>query len=147
MLIDYLVIYAFSFVGTPYKFGGNSPLDGGMDCSGFVQEILKAGGILPNHVDLSAQQIYDKLNGVQSSGLGPDLGDPKAGAVSFYGLDTSHIDHVGFLINEGFMLSAAGGDASTITAEDAMMSEAFIKLRPINYRGDLVAVIMPNYRP
>ena len=36
--------YAYSFLGTPYRWGGDDPLTG-IDCSGLALEVLKAAGI------------------------------------------------------------------------------------------------------
>ncbi|NTW41309.1 MAG: C40 family peptidase [Cellulomonadaceae bacterium] len=38
-----LIAYARQFVGTPYKWGGSSPL--GFDCSGFVQYVFRKMGV------------------------------------------------------------------------------------------------------
>lgn len=38
-----LLAYARKFVGTPYKWGGSSPL--GFDCSGFVQYVFRQFGV------------------------------------------------------------------------------------------------------
>lgn len=139
-LIDYLVIYAFSFVGVHYKFGGNNPLDG-LDCSGYVNEVLKASGLLRYNVDYTAQNLYDFLS---IPDVGVSLSEPRAGAVSFYGSD-GKINHVGFCVDNRMMLEAGGGSAQTLTKDDARVANAFIKLRPIKYRKDLVAIILPNY--
>lgn len=144
-MIDYLIFYALSFVGTPYKFGGNTPLDGGMDCSGYVGEVLKAAGILDNHADLSAQGIYNYLTDKKQHLKSASISNPERGAVSFYGKDLRHISHVALCINDKLMINAGGGNESVLTKEDAITAEAFIKIRPVNYRHDLVAILMPNY--
>lgn len=142
-LIDYLVIYAFSFSGTPYRWGGSTPIPGdGLDCSGFVQLPLKAAGVINYNVDLSAQDLYDLFT---TSTLGTPLKEPQPGALSFYG-KPHHITHVGFVVSDKMMLSAAGGTEVTLTKEDAILANAYVKLLPVNYRKDLVAVILPNYQ-
>ena len=54
---DKLIAYAKKYIGTPYKWGGSSPL--GFDCSGLVQYVFKSVGIdLPR---VSYQQaVYGK---------------------------------------------------------------------------------------
>lgn len=39
-LVNRMLSYSMQFIGTPYKWGGNS-LTGGVDCSGFVREVFK----------------------------------------------------------------------------------------------------------
>lgn len=139
-IIDYLIIYAFSFSGVHYKYGGNNPLDG-LDCSGYVSELLKASGVIGYNMDASAKDIYNILS---VSSLGTKLAKPQAGAISFYGTK-DHITHVGFCVNEKMMLSAAGGSETTLTKDDARLASAYVKLRPIKYRKDFFVAIMPNY--
>jgi cell wall-associated NlpC family hydrolase len=141
-LINLLVIYAFSFVGIHYRWGGNTP--DGFDCSGYVVEILKASGFLKSNVDLTSQDLYDLLS---ASSLGTSLskGLIQAGAISFYGTSKKNIVHVGFVVDSKSMISAAGGNDQVKTKEEALLAQAFVKLRPINYRKDLVDVIMPRY--
>jgi cell wall-associated NlpC family hydrolase len=45
----------------PYKFGGNSPEEGGMDCSGAVTFILKQGGITPPRTAAAQHEWLKKL--------------------------------------------------------------------------------------
>jgi len=49
---SYLTSYAKSLLGTPYKYGGNSP-DTGFDCSGFVDHVFShtLGIKLPRSTD------------------------------------------------------------------------------------------------
>lgn len=146
-VVDFLLVYAMSFVGTPYKYGGNTILDGGLDCSGYVSELLKAAGILRHRDDFSSQELYDFLT-LSGVALGPGASSkPSPGAIAFYGKSPKKIEHVAFCIHGNIALSAAGGDSKTRTREDAMMAQAFVKPRPINYRKDLIAVIMPSYSP
>jgi cell wall-associated NlpC family hydrolase len=138
--LDWLVFYAFSFIGVHYHYGGSSPMSG-LDCSGFALLPLKAAGFVSYNVDLSAQDLYDLL---KSPGLGSPLITPQGGALSFYGTP-KNIHHVGFVVNETMMLEAAGGDETTISKEEALLRGAFVKLMPIHYRKDFLTVIMPNY--
>ena len=129
--------YAMAFVGVHYSWGGSNPLQG-FDCSGLVQEILASIGMDPPG-DQTAQTLYDHF---LSKGIASQNG---LGALGFYGSSTSSITHVVFMLNEESAIGANGGWSNTLTAQDAAKSNAFVKIRHINYRKDLVAVVMPNY--
>jgi cell wall-associated NlpC family hydrolase len=89
------VSYALAQLGTPYLWGGEEP--GGFDCSGLVQAAYQSAGIsLPR----TAQQQYD---------LGPRLpaGAPlRPGDLVFFGPDTTHVEHVGIIVNQTEMIDA-----------------------------------------
>lgn len=138
-MIESLVVYALSLVGTPYIWGGNLPF--GVDCSGYAGEIGKAGGFLPSNADFTSQGIYDYF--VSHDAI--ELPEATIGAFVFYGKSLGEITHVGFAIDNFSMLSAAGGDSSTNSMEKAMARKAFVKQRPIRYRKDLVAILLPKF--
>lgn len=133
-----IIHYAMTFVGTPYKWGGSNPISG-LDCSGFVQEILAAAGLDPVG-DQTAQGLYNHfIKHGKLSQKGP-------GALCFYGNLQSGITHITLMIDEVRCLGANGGGSKTVNAAEADKADAFIKMRPYNYRKDLVAVIMPEYK-
>jgi Cell wall-associated hydrolases (invasion-associated proteins) len=76
-------------LGLPYIWGGSNPLTG-MDCSGYVQEILAAGGVDPKG-DQTAQGLFDFFS---TNGL---IGAKGAGSLAFYGKSPKAITHVAFL--------------------------------------------------
>lgn len=129
--------YALSFLGTPYKWGGNNRLEG-MDCSGFVNELLRSVGEI-GQVDLSAQGLFDFY---QAKG---EWNSYKLGALVFYGESPAKITHVAFLIDQWRVIEAGGGGHLILTREDAAAKGAMVRIRPIKYRGDLVAVVSPRY--
>lgn len=132
-----ILAYAFSFVGTPYRWNGNNPMEG-LDCSAYVGEILRGAGVI--NKDMSAQQLYDHLlvHGYSST--------VSLGAIAFFGKSDEEVSHVAFCVNKDLMLEAAGGDSTTLTREDAVRQNAFVKMNPITRRRDLISVIMPSYR-
>lgn len=136
--MESLLRYAFAFVGTPYKYGGESPMEG-LDCSGFVKEILIAAGVLPHGVDLTAQGIYETLISRARTGVW------EPGAIAFYGKSLDRITHVAFCVDSDTMLEAGGGDAQTTTMVESIKHRAFIRMRPIRYRRDFLLVIRPDY--
>lgn len=134
-----LVMYARSFIGTPYLWGGDNPMDGGMDCSGFACELLRAAGVLRGVEDLSAQGIYDYIH--LTGRVGPVAG----GSFAFYGKSVTQITHVAFCINPYLMLEAGGGGRSTVDLRSAAERNAMVRMRPIRSRGDFLCGVRPDY--
>jgi cell wall-associated NlpC family hydrolase len=89
--------YALSQLGTPYRWGGETP-GVGFDCSGLTQAAYAAAGITIPRV---AQAQYD---------AGPHLppGSPlQPGDLVFFGTSTSAVSHVGIVANPaGEMIDA-----------------------------------------
>lgn len=129
-----LQMYAMSMVGLPYRWGGDDPVEG-FDCSGLVLELLKSVGVMPGSVDMTAAGLADYFKARKVA--------PKFGALSFYG--TGKITHVGFCLDEKLMLEAGGGTSKTLTKDDASKQNAYVRIRPIMSRGDLVDILMPKY--
>jgi cell wall-associated NlpC family hydrolase len=134
--MDLLRSYALSFLLTPYKWGG-SGFDG-IDCSGFVQEILKSVGLDPAQ-DQTAQGLFDHFN---KTG---EWNSYRIGSLAFYGESVLKITHVAFLLDPYRVIEAAGGGSKCLSREDATRENAFVRIRLIKYRADLVAVIRPRY--
>lgn len=135
-MID-LVTYAMSFIGTPYIWGGSDPING-FDCSGFVQELLASIGFDPKG-DQTAQGLYEAFK----NSAFKDVHGP--GALAFYGKDLQNITHVTMMINSWQCVGANGGGSKTTSRETAAAADAFIKVRPVDYRSDLLIILMPNY--
>jgi cell wall-associated NlpC family hydrolase len=87
---------ALGLVGTPYRWGGEDPVDG-FDCSGLVQYSYAAAGIqLPR----TAQTQYNH------GSLLPPVTDLAPGDLVFFGSDTRHVTHVGIALGQGRMVDA-----------------------------------------
>jgi len=139
-MLNLKIAYDYSLAlcgGIPYKWGGSNPLQG-FDCSGLVQEILASIGQDPPG-DQTAQSLFDHFN---KNGSRDILG---LGALAFYGSSIKAIEHVMFMLDDSCAIGANGGTSKVNTFQDALETNAWIKIRPINYRKDLVAVIMPKY--
>ena len=131
-----LIEYAKTFLGIPYLWGGKSSQ--GFDCSGFIQEVLAFAGIDPDG-DQNAQSYYNHF-------LIRGLSNAKtAGALVFYGKDNKSITHISMMINDSQIIEAGGGDHTTLTKEVAQAQRAFVRVRPVTRRKDIIAIILPLY--
>jgi cell wall-associated NlpC family hydrolase len=109
-----------------YRWGGDDP--SGFDCSGFIVEILKSVGLIGRDSDYSAQSLWNQFKSKQ-------VPTPKAGTLVFFGKSKDEITHIEMCIGKGLSIGASGGDSSTLTVEDAIIKNAFIKIRPIISRN------------
>ena len=134
--MNFLIAYALEMVGTPYRWGGETPR--GFDCSGLVQELLRSVGLDPPG-DQTAQALYDYFS---TKGHYNKHG---AGSLAFYGKSVSEITHVAMMIDNYRIIEAGGGGSKTLTPQDAERDNAFVRLRLLKHRNDLVAVIKPEY--
>lgn len=99
--------YIQECLGLPYVWGGSSPSDGGMDCSGYVSYVLSSVGLISGRAD--AQGLYDMCTATSQ----PQPGD----LVFFQGTyDTPGISHVGIYAGDGMMYHS--GDPNTLTSFD-----------------------------
>lgn len=129
--------YALTFVGKPYIWGGDDPIKG-FDCSGFIQELLASAGLDPAG-DQTAQGLFDHFE------KNSEWNRYSCGALAFYGKDVKHITHIAMLLDQYRIIEAGGGGSSTTSAEAAASQNAYVRVRLIKRRSDLVAVLKPNY--
>lgn len=135
--MDILKAYALSFIGLSYRWGGDDPIYG-FDCSGFVQELLASCGIDPVG-DQTAQGLYDYFS---QNGYGNKYG---CGSLAFYGKSIREITHVAMMIDTYRIIEAGGGGSKTTSREAAAEQNAYIRVRHLKNRKDLVAVVKPDY--
>jgi cell wall-associated NlpC family hydrolase len=136
--MDLLIRYAMSMAGTPYAYGGNNVLQG-IDCSGFVCEVLRFAGLVGNKEDLTAQQLFDKFEQTGTVGVFA------AGALAFYGSSLTKISHVAFMVDAHRILEAGGGDSTTHSVADAAKRNALVRGRLAKYRADFLVTVKPRY--
>lgn len=129
--------YAMKLVGLPYRWGGDDPING-FDCSGLVQELLQSCGVYPAKRDTNAAGLWQFFDV-------PVTTAPNFGTLAFFGAAINAIHHVGFCLNETQMLEAGGGGSTTLTAKDAADKNAYVRVRPIRFRKDLVGLKHPTY--
>jgi cell wall-associated NlpC family hydrolase len=92
-----ILFRAIALVGTPYRFGGNTP-EGGFDCSGLVGYVYRdvAGIILPR----SAQEMSE------TAAPDVDRGQLSSGDLVFFHRRGRVVSHVGIYVGEGRFVHA-----------------------------------------
>lgn len=107
-LAEGLLAKAKTLIGTPYRFGGNTP--SGFDCSGFMQYVFKNAGIsLPR----SSREMA--LVGSHVSREALQIGD-----MVFFAHSGKNISHVGMYVGDNkFIHSPSSGKTVEITSMDA----------------------------
>jgi cell wall-associated NlpC family hydrolase len=121
--IKSLTSYAQSLLGTPYKYGGNSP-DSGFDCSGFAGHVFRhtLGIKLPR----SSVEISHIGHAVSKSNL-------RAGALVFFNSFT----HVGIYLDDDRFIHApsSGGSVRTENMHDAYWKKHYNGARRITLQS------------
>lgn len=91
-----VVIRAISLVGTPYRYGGNTP-EGGFDCSGLV------GYVFRDMLDVALPRTTRELAALQGPRIQPDR--LASGDLVFFGSGGT-VTHVGIYVGEGRFVHA-----------------------------------------
>lgn len=102
------LLYALGMVGTPYKFGGNSP-EKGMDCSGFVRHVYKqsAGVSLPHN----AKAMSQTAEKIQKDELKP-------GDLVFFNTLKKPFSHVGIYAGDGKFVHSSSSQTKRVMVSD-----------------------------
>ena len=111
---------AFALLGTPYRWGGNSP-DGGFDCSGLVGYVFRTIGIdLPR----VSRAMADQGTKVASRDALTE------GDLVFFGR-RGHVDHVGIYIGNGQFLHAprTGRDVTVSSLTTGYWAQKYMEAR------------------
>ena len=108
----------------------------GFDCSGFVIELLKSSGILPRTMDTTAHGLWIMFANME-------VKKPIAGCLVFWKRSDGRIVHVEMCIDDKHSIGASGGGGTTITIEDAIQKNAYIKVRPFLSRRHIRGFLDP----
>ena len=141
--------YAWSLIGFRYYWtdgsfqsAGNDDPILGFDCSGLVSEICRAVGWIGSSERLSSSDFLARFP--RSKGR-----KPKPGDILIYGrrLDDGTLDayHVSFVISPEHIIEAGGGGRGVDTDGEAAALNAFVRVRPIEFRAsEIIACVTPE---
>ena len=132
-----IVKYAWSLLDNPYIWGGND--FAGRDCNGLIHDLLQAVGIEKRGFDCTAHDMYVGFKGKNQI---IETIDRQAGDLVFW-FDAGHCYHVGILIEDDYIINAAGGGSKTKTREAAIKDNAFVRIDPLSYLGDSFKICNP----
>jgi cell wall-associated NlpC family hydrolase len=108
----------------------------GFDCSGFVIEVLKGVGKLPRSGDWTASNLRDVFKDSV-------VHEPQEGCLVFWQNFSNRIVHVEYCLNDILCIGASGGGSDTVTVQDAIENDAYIKMRPISSRSNIHSFVDP----
>ncbi len=91
-----VLMRAISLVGTPYRYGGNTP-EGGFDCSGLVNYVYR------DMLDLRLPRTSRDLAAMRGPRIAPT--QLASGDLVFFG-DDGQVSHVGIYVGEGRFVHA-----------------------------------------
>lgn len=92
-----VAVHALGLVGTPYRYGGNTP-DGGFDCSGLIGYVYRHGS-----TPVLAPRTVAQLAGW---GTGIDAGVLRTGDLVIFSPRGSRPTHAGIYVGEGRFVHA-----------------------------------------
>ena len=129
--VDVFMLVVMNYLGSWYSWGGDDPE--GFDCSGLVVEGLKSCGVLERGTDYTAQGLFDKFNKVELA---------ETGNLAFWGTD-GRVEHVEVCMDRRHSIGASGGGSGTSSKADAVRDNAFVKIRPIERKRELIGYVNP----
>ena len=112
-----VLMRAISLVGTPYRYGGNTP-EGGFDCSGLVNYVFR------DMLDLRLPRTSRELAAVQGPRIAPER--LASGDLVFFGSGGA-VSHVGIYVGEGRFVHApsSGGTVRLDRLDDSWFRDHY----------------------
>jgi len=123
-----VLMRAISLVGTPYRYGGNTP-EGGFDCSGLVAYVFR------DVLDLRLPRSSRELAVVQGPPIAPDR--LESADLVFFGTQQA-VSHVGIYVGEGRFVHApsSGGTVRLDALDGAYWRDHYSGARRVLPRSD-----------
>ncbi len=131
---------ALHYEGTVYHSsdGVETPAAGdddpvfGFNCSGFIVELLRRVGLLSHNARPSVDGLYKEFQKKSVQGA------PRRGDLLFYGITSPDAEpdfvHVAIMVDDLHMMEAGGGTRGTDTDLEAAKRNAFVRMRPVEFR-------------
>jgi cell wall-associated NlpC family hydrolase len=117
-----VLMRAISLVGTPYRYGGNTP-ESGFDCSGLVNYVYR------DMLDLRLPRTSRDLAAWQGPRIAPDR--LTAADLVFFG-SGSQVNHVGIYVGDGrFVHAPRTGRDVTVSSLDGYWGSKFLQARRV----------------
>jgi hypothetical protein len=121
-----------SFLNVPYRWAGDDPMEG-VDCSGLVLEGLKAVGLVPRELDITADSLLRQtFKDYPRETIDRLL---RRGMLVFWALPNQPVHHVEIVWatfhDRVLTLGASGGGSRTIDRATAVKQNAYVKIRRI----------------
>ncbi len=116
---------AIGLVGTPYRYGGNTP-DGGFDCSGLI------GYVYRDAVGIVLPRSTREMNAMRSANVGRDALVP-GDLVFFATAGGGKVSHAGIYVGEGRFVHApaSGGTVRLDSLASAYWQRNFLSAKRI----------------
>jgi cell wall-associated NlpC family hydrolase len=108
----------------------------GFDCSGLVVEVLQSVGLLPHKADFTAAGLWTRFTGLEVQA-------GAAGCLVFWFNNLGLATHVEMMLDGSHTIGASGGGSATTSLEEAIRRNAFVKMRPVGYRGAGYRILDP----
>ena len=117
---------AMTLLGTPYRWGGNTP-DSGFDCSGLVGYVFRTA------LGIELPRVSREMASDRSNQLIADRNSLAEGDLVFFGRK-GRVDHVGIYVGEGRFLHApsAGKDVRVDTLLTGYWGNKFLQARRVD---------------
>jgi cell wall-associated NlpC family hydrolase len=121
--VQTLLKRAMTLLGTPYRWGGNSP-DSGFDCSGLVGYVFRTA------LGIELPRVSREMAG---NGEQVERGALAAGDLVFFGRRGKRVDHVGIYMGNGRFVHAprTGRDVTVSSLDEGYWAGRFLQARRV----------------